>query len=304
VALLAGPPLVLAWVASGLVTGGGAWPGIARPLGHAVMNTMPEPALRLTGGLLLLLLAGVGVWISVAASPDSPEQRTFSHVGRRLRAPGSGLGAVSSVAMKRMVRNRSVQRHTLFVAFVAGTLSCLTSALLPDIAQVAFGGLVLLTALSTAIVPLATYGANKDSSWFWRSAPVSFAAYVLGTVCAGFCAGMVAVVVPTAATLPFFQLGWGPPEPGMAVVVGVVLLVATGVGFIVPCSLENASEQVFSYAAFGAALAGVFAAWSWVAPPLTVLGVQEPLVVAGLALIVAGLVVAAAFLGEHERRKA
>src|SRR5918995_121097 len=226
-ALLALPPLVLAWVASGLTTGGGAWPGIARPLGHAVLNTTTDPALRLTGGLLLLLLAGVGVWISVAAFLDFPEQQTFSHVGRRLRVPGSGFGVVSSVALKRMGRNRSVQRHTLFVAFVAGMLSCLTSALLPGVAQVAFGGLLLLAALSVAIVPLATYGADRDSSWFWRSTPVSFAAYVLGMVGAGICAGTVVVVAPTAAALPFFWVGRGSPELTVVVVVVVILLVAT-----------------------------------------------------------------------------
>jgi hypothetical protein len=304
-ALLAVPPLVLAWVASGHATGGGAWPGIARPLGHAVLNTTTEPALRLTGGLLLLLLAGVSVWISVAAFLGFPELQTFSHLGSRLRGPGSGFGVVTSVASKRMVRNRSVQRHTLFVAFVAGTLSCLTLALLPDVAQVAFGGLLLLAALSVGVVPLATYGANRDSRWFWRSAPVSFANYVLGMVGAGFCAGVVVVVVPTAtATLPFFWVGRGPPELGMVVVVAVILLVATGAGFLLPCSLENASEQVLSYAAFGASLAGVFASGSWVAPRLTVLGIPELLVVVGLTLIVAGLVVAAAFLREHERRKA
>jgi hypothetical protein len=198
-----------------------------------------------------------------------------------------------------------VQRHALFVALVAGTLSCLTSALLPDVARVAFGGLLLLAALSVAVVPLATYGANRDSSWFWRSAPVSFATYVLGMVGAGFCAGILVVVVPTAtATLPFLWVGRGPPEPGVVVVVGVILLVATGAGFLVPCSLENTSEQVLSYAAFGAALAGVFAAGSWVASRLTVLGIPVWLVVVGLTLIVAGLVVAAAFLREHERRKA
>jgi hypothetical protein len=80
--------------------------------------------------------------------------------------------------------------------------------------------------------------------------------------------------------------------------------VATGAGFLVPCSLENASEQVLSYAAFGASLAGVFAAGSWVAPRLTVLGLPESVVVAGLTLVVAGLVVAAAFSRERERRKA
>ncbi len=302
-ALLAGPPLVLAWVASGHATGGGAWPGIARPLGHTVLNTTTEPALWLTGALLLLLLAGVGVWISVAAFLGLPEQQTFSHVGRQLRAPGSGSGVVSSVALKRMVRDRSVQRHTLFVALVAGTLSCLTSALLPDVAQAAVGGLLVLAALSVAIVPLATYGANRDSSWFWRSTPVSFAAYVLGMVGAGICAGTVVVVAPTAAALPFFWVGREPPELAVVVVVVVILLVATGAGFLVPCSLENTSEQILSYAAFGASLAGVFAAGSWVAPGLTVLGIPESLVVVGLTLVVAGLVVAAAFLRERERRK-
>jgi hypothetical protein len=302
-ALLAGPPLVLAWVASGHATGGGAWPGIARPLGHTVLNTTTEPALRLSGALLLLLLAGVGVWISVAAFLGLPEQQTFSHVGRQLRAPGSGFGVVSSVALKRMVRDRSVQRHTLFVALVAGTLSCLTSALLPNVAQTAVGGLLVLAALSVAIVPLATYGANRDSSWFWRSTPVSFAAYVLGMVGAGICAGTVVVVAPTAAALPFFWVGREPPELAVVVVVVVILLVATGAGFLVPCSLENTSEQILSYAAFGASLAGVFAAGSWVAPGLTVLGIPESLVVVGLTLVVAGLVVAAAFLRERERRK-
>src|SRR5215217_4688440 len=168
-ALLALPPLVLAWVASGLATGGGAWPGVARPLGHAVLNTTIESALRLTCGLLLLLLAGVSVWISVAAFLVFPEQQTFSHVGRKLRVPGSRFGVVSSVALKRIGRNRSVQRHTLFVAFVAGTLSCLTCALLPGVAQIALGSILLLAALSVAVVPLATYGANRASSWSWWS---------------------------------------------------------------------------------------------------------------------------------------
>jgi hypothetical protein len=305
-ALLALPPLVLAWIASGLATGGGAWPGIARPLGHAILNNRAEPVLQLTGGLLFLLLAGVSVWISLAAFLGFLEEQTFSRAGRRLRAPGSGSGAVLSVALKRMGRNRSVQRHTLFVAVVAGTLSCLTIALLPGVAQVALGGVLLLAAVSVAIVPLATYGANRDSSWFWRSAPVSFSTYVLGMVGAGFCGGVLAVAVPAAtATLPFFWIGRGLPELGtVAVVVAVTLLVATGAGFLVPCSLENASEQVLSYAAFGASLAGVFAAASWVAQRVAVLGVPEPLVGACLVLAVAGLVVAAAFLREHERRKA
>ena|SRR5215207_3371863 len=121
---------------------------------------------------------------------------------------------------------------------------------------------------------------------------------------AGICAGTVVVVAPTtAAALPFFWVGRGPPELAVVVVVVVILLVATGAGFLVPCSLENTSEQILSYAAFGASLAGVFAAGSWVAPRLTVLGIPESLVVVGLTLVVASLVVAAAFLRERERRK-
>jgi hypothetical protein len=72
----------------------------------------------------------------------------------------------------------------------------------------------------------------------------------------------------------------------------------------VPCALENPSEQILSYAVFGASLAGVFAATSWAAPRLAVLGVPEPAVEAGLLLVAAGLVVAVAFATEHERRKA
>ena len=290
-AVLALPPLILSWVGGGFVAGGGVWPGIVRPLGHAVLNTGTEPVLQLTSGLLLLLFASVGAWISL------PALLWF-------RVPGSGFAAVFSVGLKRMGRNRSVRRHILFVALVAGTLSCLASSLLPDVAQVALGGVLLLAAVSVAIVPLATYGANRDSNWLWRSAPVSFATYVLGMVGAGFCAGILAVVVPaTMATLPLLWIGGGLPELGtIAVIVMVTLLMATGVGFLVPCSLENTSEQVLSYAAFGASLAGFFAVGPWVAPRLVVLGFPESLVEVGLALAVAGLVITVASLREYERR--
>jgi hypothetical protein len=286
------------------VAGGGAWPGIVRPLGHAVLNTGTEPVLQLTSGLLLLLFASVGAWISLPALLGIPEQQTFSHTRLWFRVPGSGFGAVLSVGLKRMGRNRSVRRHILFVALVAGTLSWLTSSLLPGVAQVALGGVLLLAAVSVAIEPLATYGANRDSNWLWRSAPVSFATYVLGMVGVGFCAGILAVVVPaTMATLPLLWIGGGLPELGaIAVIVTVTLLMATGVGFLVPCSLENTSEQVLSYAAFGASLVGFFAAGRWVAPRLVVLGFSESLVEVGLALAVAGLVITAAASREYERR--
>jgi hypothetical protein len=303
-AVLALPPLTLSWVGGGFVAGGGAWPGIVRPLGHAVLNTGTEPVLQLTSGLLLLLFASVGAWISLPALLGIPEQQTFSHTRLWFRVPGSGFGAVLSVGLKRMGRNRSVRRHILFVALVAGTLSWLTSSLLPGVAQVALGGVLLLAAVSVAIVPLATYGANRDSNWLWRSAPVSFATYVLGMVGVGFCAGILAVVVPaTMATLPLLWIGGGLPELGaIAVIVTVTLLMATGVGFLVPCSLENTSEQVLSYAAFGASLVGFFAAGRWVAPRLVVLGFSESLVEVGLALAVAGLVITAAASREYERR--
>jgi hypothetical protein len=303
-AVLALPPLILSWVGGGFVAGGGVWPGIVRPLGHAVLNTGTEPVLQLTSGLLLLLFASVGAWISLPALLGIPEQQTFSHAGLWFRVPGSGFAAVLSVGLKRMGRNRSVRRHILFVALVAGTLSCLASSLLPDVAQVALGGVLLLAAVSVAIVPLATYGANRDSNWLWRSAPVSFATYVLGMLGAGFCAGILAVVVPaTMATLPLLWIGGGLPELGtIAVIVMVTLLMATGVGFLVPCSLENTSEQVLSYAAFGVSLAGFFAAGPWVAPRLVVLGFPESLVEVGLALAVAGLVITVASLREYERR--
>ncbi|HEX2222626.1 MAG TPA: hypothetical protein VHN15_00315 [Thermoanaerobaculia bacterium] len=305
-ALLALPVLVLCWVGSGLATGGGAWPGIARPLGHTVLNTGAEPAAELTGWLLFLLLASVGVWVSLVTLLGSPEERTYSRAGRLLRAPGSRFGAVSSVALKRMGRNRSVQRHVLFVAAVAGTLSCLTSVLLPGVARAAIGGLVLLAAISVAVVPLATYGTDRDSSWLWRSAPVTLATYVLGMVVAGFCCGILALALPAAtAALPAFWAGGGPPELAtIAAVTAVALLLATGTGFLVPCALENASEQILTYAVFGALLAGVFAATSWAAPRLAVLGIPEPVVEAGLLLAAAALAVAVAFATEHERRKA
>lgn len=305
-ALLALPLLVLSWVGSSLAAGGGAWPGIARPLGHTVLNTGAESAVALTGGLLFLLLASVSVWISLVTLLGSPEERTFSRADQRLRAPSSRFGAVSSVALKRMGRNRSVQRHTLFVAAVAGTLSCLTSVLLPGVTQVAIGGLLLLAAFSVAVVPLATYGTDGASSWLWRSAPVTLATYVLGMVVAGFCGGILVSAVPAAtATLPLFWAGGGLPEPGtVAIVVAVTLLLATGTGFLVPCTLENASEQILSYAVFGASLAGVFATTSWAAPRLAVLGIPELIIEAGLLLATTGLAVALAFSTEHERRKA
>src|SRR5918997_1808717 len=305
-ALLALPLLVLAWVGSGLATGGGAWPGIARPLGHTVMNTGTEPAAGLTLGLLSLLFASVGVWASLVALVGSPEERTFSRAGLRLRSPGSRFGAVSSVALKRMGRNRLVRRHVLFVAAAAGTLSCLTSVLLPGVARVATGGLVLLAALSVAVVPLATYGTGRDSSWLWRSAPGPLAVYAPGMVVAGFCGGILALAVPAVtATLPAFRAGGDSPALGtLAVVAAVTLLLATGTGFLLPCALENASEQILSYAVFGASLAGVFAATSWAAPRLAILGVPELAVEVGLLLTAAGLTVAVAFATEHERRKA
>ncbi|MCA1687768.1 MAG: hypothetical protein LC714_04070 [Actinobacteria bacterium] len=304
-ALLALMPPVAAWVGAGILTGGGVWPGVARPLGNTILNDGGEPVLKLTVASLLLLLVSVGGWISLAALLDPPEQQTFSHLGRRLRSPGSRFGAVVSVTLKRMGRDRALLRHVLFVSAAAGILSGLTSVLLPSVAPAALGGVLLLAAFSVSVVPLATYGTNRDSSWLWRSAPVSATTYVLGMVVSGLGGGVLAVVAPAAAaTLPFLWVGWGLPELGtVAVAVAVVLLVATGAGFLVPCRLENASEQILSYAAFGASLAGVFAAASWVTPRLAARGIPEPLVEAGLVLAIIGVVVAVAFLRENEWRE-
>jgi hypothetical protein len=305
VALVALLPLVSSWVGAGISTDGGAWPGIARPLGHTILNTGVEPMLELTVALLLLPLVSVSIWVLLVTLLSFPEQQTFSYLGRRLRSPSSRFGAVVSVTLKRMGRDKSLQRHVFFVAVAAGILSGSTSILLPSVAPVALGGVLLLTALSVSVVPLATYGTNRDSSWFWRSAPISATTYVLGMVVSGFSGGILAVVAPAAAaTLPFFRVGGGLPELGtVTVVVAVVLLIATGAGFLVPCRLENVPEQVLSYAVFGASLAGVFATASWAAPRLAVLNVPEPIVGAGLVAVITGLVIAAAFLRENAWRK-
>lgn len=215
------------------------------------------------------------------------------------------FGAVVSVTLKRMGRDRSLRRHVALVAVVAGILSGATSVLLPSVAPVALGGVLLLAALSVSVVPLATYGTNGSSSWLWRSAPVSTATYVLGVVVSGFGGGVLAIVAPAAATLPFLRVGGGPSQLGtVAVAVAVVLLLATGVGFLAPCRLEDATEQILSYAVLGASLACVFAAASRVAPRLAALNVPAALVGAGLVFVIVGLVIAAAFSRENARRKA
>jgi hypothetical protein len=124
-------------------------------------------------------------------------------------------------------------------------------------------------------------------------------------VVAGFGGGVLAVVVPAAtATAPFLWAGWGLSELGtVAVVVAAILLVATGAGFLAPCRLENASEQILSYAVFGAAFVGVIAVASRVTPQLAALGIPEPLVAAGLASAIIVLVIAAAFSRENGWRK-
>jgi hypothetical protein len=304
-ALLALLPLIASWVGAGVSADSGAWPGIARPLGRTILNAEAEPMLELTIATLLLPLVSVSVWILLVTLLDSPEQQAFSYVGRRARSPSSKFGAVLSVTLKRMGRDRSLQRHVLFVAVVAGILSGLTSVLLPNVTPVALGGVLLLAALSVSIVPLATYGTNRDSSWFWRSAPVSATTYALGMVVSGFCGGVLAVVAPAAAaSLPFLWARRGLLELGtVAVVVLVILLIATGAGFLVPCRLESTSEQILSYAVFGASLAGVFAIVSWAALRLAALNIPVPLIGAGLVLTITGLVTAAAFLRENEWRK-
>ena len=188
------------------------------------------------------------------------------------------------------------------MSVVAGILSGLSSVLFTSVAPVALGGVLLLATFSVSVVPLATYGTNRGASWLWRTAPVSAATYVLGMVVAGFGGGVLAVVAPAAAaTLPFLWVERDLPELGpVAFGVAVILLVATGAGFLAPCELEEASEQILSYAVFGASLAGVFAAASWAAPRLAALGIPEPLVGAGLVFALTGGAIAAAFLRVSE----
>jgi len=305
-ALVALLPLIASWTGVGISTDGGAWPGIARPIWRAISNTKVESVLEMTIALLLLVLASVSVWILLVSLFDPPEQQTFSYAGRRLRSPSSRFGAVLCVTLKRMVRDRSLQRHVLFVAALVGILSGLASVLLPSVLPLARGGLVLLAVLSVSIVPLATYGANRDSRWLWRSAPVSTTTYVLGMIVSSFCGGILATFAPVAAaTLSSFWVERELPELGaVAAVAAVILFVATGAGSLMPCRLESTSEQILSYAVFGASLGGVFATQSWMTPRLAALNIPEPLIEAGLVLTIVGLVVTAAFLREHERRKA
>jgi hypothetical protein len=302
-ALLALLPLIASWVGAGIATDGSAWPGIIRPLGHEILNTGVEPMLELA--LASLLLVSVSVWVMLVTLLRFPERRTYSYLGRGLRSPRSRFGSVVSATLKRLVRDRSLQRHVLFVAVAAGVLSGATSILLPSAAPVALGGVLLLAALSVSVVPLATYGTSRDSSWLWRSAPISATTYVFGVVVSGLGGGVLAISVPTATVaLPFLRMGEGLPGVGtVAVAVAVVLLAATGAGFLVPCTLQNAPEQILSYAAFGASLAAVFAAASWAAPRLAVLGVPAPLFGAGLLFTTAGLVVGTAYLRENAWRE-
>src|SRR5918997_3956436 len=104
VALLALVPLTAVWAGAGVLAGGGAWPGVARPLGRAILNAGEVPPLQLTGASLLLLLVSVSVWISLVTLLGPPEQRAFSGLGRRLRSPGSAFGAVVVVTLKRTGR--------------------------------------------------------------------------------------------------------------------------------------------------------------------------------------------------------
>src|SRR5215211_407887 len=87
--LLALLPLIASWVGAGLFTDSGALTGIARPLGHAILNAGVGPVSELTVASLLLLFVKVSVWVLLAALPGVQEQHAFSNVGRRLRLPNS-----------------------------------------------------------------------------------------------------------------------------------------------------------------------------------------------------------------------
>ena len=132
--------------------------------------------------------------------------------------------------------------------------------------------------------------------------------YVIGIFGAGIGGGVIALLAPELAALSPFLWSterFSPSEVVLMVFpeVPVVLLLAVSAGFLVPCRLHNAYEQVLSFALLGALLAGVFAAASWAAPRLATLGVPVPLAGSALVLAVSVLGLTTALLTENARRK-
>ena len=210
--------------------------------------------------------------------------------------------------LKRLGRERKIQRHVALVCATVGAFSVLAAALLPEVVTLAVYGGTLLAALGVAVVPLSTPGTDRDSEWFWRSAPLTTLSYVTGTFIAGIGGGVIAWLAPELAALSPFLWFTGSSSASEVVRivlpgVPVILLLAVSAGFLVPCRLHDTYEQVLSFASLGALLAGVFATVSWVSPRIAALGVPRPLAGVGFILTVAVLSLTTALLTENARRK-
>jgi len=215
---------------------------------------------------------------------------------------------VALATLKRLGRERKIQRHVALVCITVGAFSVLVAALLPEVVTLAVYGGTLLAALGVAVVPLTTPGTGQDTGWFWRSAPLSTLSYVTGMFVAGICGGVIALLAPELAALsPFlwFTGSFSASEVVRILLPGVpvILLLALSAGFLLPCRLHDAYEQVLSFASLGALLAGVFATVSWASPRIAALGVPRPLAGVGFILAVAVLSLTTALLTENARRK-
>jgi hypothetical protein len=307
-ASLALSPIIAAWVGAGALAGDASWLGVIRPIGRSVLNLEVESASRLVAGTLLFLLVSLVDWIVLAAVLRPPGQRSSSRVGHRLRFGSSRIGIVALATLKRLGRERKIQRHVALVCATVGAFSVLAAALLPEVVTLAVYGGTLLAALGVAVVPLTTPGTGQDSEWFWRSAPLTTLSYVTGMFIAGIGGGAIALLAPELAALSPFLWSTGSFSafdvvrivlPG----VPVILLLAVSAGFLVPCRLHDTYEQILSFASLGALLAGVFATVSWASPRIAALGVPRQLAGVGFILAVAVLSLTTALLTENARRK-
>ncbi|MDQ3864811.1 MAG: hypothetical protein M3317_15185 [Actinomycetota bacterium] len=306
--LFALSPIVAAWAGASALAGNTSWLGIIRPVGRSVVNLEVGSAPRLFTGTLLFLLVSVTDWVVVAAVLRPPGRQTSSRVGHWLRFPRSRTGIVALATLKRLGRERKLQRHMALVCATAGAFSVSVAILLPEAVMLAAYGGTLLAALGVAVVPLTTPGISQDSEWFWRSTPLTTLSYVTGMFIAGLGGGVVALLAPELAALSpllWFTGGLSASDAARIILpaVPVILLLAVSAGFFVPCRLHNTYERVLSFAVLGALVAGVFATASWASPQIAALGVPGPFAGLAFVLAVAVLSLTVALLTENARRR-
>lgn len=296
--------LVTTWICAAALVGNVAWSGLAKPLGSLVFGLGLEAPFYFTLGSGLLFVVAVSSWCILGFVPRPQEQQLPSRIGERFEFPNSALGIVTLNGLKRMVRDRTLQRHVLFLAVAGMVASMLATAFLDHIATIILSMMLLLVMIGAAVLPLTAPGINRGSSWFWRSTPLPISHYVFGTLVAGFAGGAAALIVGGATIVWALFLGGDTSNVGMLLAVGVILLLlASGVGFIMPASLNNNAEQIFSFAAFGASVVGAFAAIYLIVPRVVPTGVSDSIVGVGIVFIVGGASVLAALLAERMRRK-